>query len=424
MNESKEKTRRSLIKTEIFVLVGFFISIIILAISLLISDFNILKFINFLVLILIGISLFFYFKILRKPKERKLTVFEIVREVFDSLKEAIVIYDEDFKIVFANQTFFNLVGLEKEDLINLTIQPSMIKSEKYEMLANVFFPFIQGQNLKIINKNPETIDVKFDSPQEKYLLIVYLDVYIDRKLKLRIVIDKTEDVINTEKKVEFAQLLSHHLLTPLTEIRWNLESIDTDKLTDEDKNFLNNALKSIKNALILSESFLNLARLEFGRLEVSLKEIDFEKLLVEILDILKEKIEEKKLKITIKIQEEANIFKGDESILKIALFSIIENAVIYNKNGGEIKIEINKLETRPYIEIIIEDTGFGMSEEDVKNLFKKYYRGKKAKELQAQGFGIGLYNAKSLINLHGGEINIESKENIGTKVFVYLPTNL
>lgn len=424
MNKLKEKIKEFLNKKEYLFSFVFFINIIILIISLFISDFNILKFVNFIVLILVGVSLFFYFQILKRSKEKRITVFDIVQDLLDSLKESIVIYDENFKIVFVNKSFLDLVKLNRDDLFNLTIQPEMMKNEKYEMLANVFFPFIQGQDLRIINQNPETIEVKFISSQEKYLVIIYLDIYIDRKLKLRIVLDKTEDVINAEKKIEFAQLLSHHLLTPLTEIRWNLESIDVSKLSDEDKKFFQNALKSIKSALILSESFLSLASLEFGRFKFKINDVNFENMIVGILDILKDKIEEKGLKITVKIQEEANIFKGDESILKIALFSLIENAVLYNKKGGEIKIEINKLENRPYLEIIIEDTGFGMSREDLRNIFKKYYRGKKAEEMDVKGFGIGLYNSKNLIKFHNGEIKIESEENKGTKVFIYLPINL
>ena len=76
---------------------------------------------------------------------------------------------------------------------------------------------------------------------------------------------------------------------------------------------------------------------------------------------------------------------------------------------------------RPYLEIIVEDTGIGMTKQDLANLFTKYYRGKKAKNLDVKGFGIGLYNAKKLATLYGGDIQIESQDDKGTKAVLILP---
>jgi signal transduction histidine kinase len=136
---------------------------------------------------------------------------------------------------------------------------------------------------------------------------------------------------------------------------------------------------------------------------------------------LKRKIEEKKISVNVEIYEKARKIYGDENLIFLCLFTITENAVIYNKEFGEINILAEKIEGRPYIKIEIKDTGIGMTEKDLKNLFKKYYRGEKAKEKEVGGFGIGLYLAKKIIELHGGEIKVESEENKGTKVTVTFP---
>jgi len=155
-----------------------------------------------------------------------------------------------------------------------------------------------------------------------------------------------------------------------------------------------------------------------------INKVDLEKIIVSILDILKEKINEKKLKINVEIEEGLIKILADRSVVSISLFTLIENAVLYNRIGGQVNIKIQKLAQRPYLEIIVEDTGIGMTKKDLANLFKKYYRGEKAKELDIKGFGIGLYNVKNLINLHGGEIKIESEENKGTKATITLPLDL
>ncbi len=400
----------------------FLAIIFILGFSLFISEFNLLKLVNFITMIIVAVNLFFYFQLLKKPKEEKIEFFKLVQELLDNCKEGIVIYNDDYKIVFVNKSLAEIANLKKEDIVNLTVQPEMMKNKKYEMLANIFFPFIQGQDLQIISQNPEIIEVRFISPVEKYFLISYLDVYLDRKYKLRIVLDKTEDVLVAQQKLAFVRLVSHHLLTPLAELRWNLEAVNLENLPPEDKKFLQAALRSIKNTLLFAESLLNLARIEMRKIVLNIQEnINLENLILSLLDVLKDKIETKGIKVNIEIEEKAAFIPGDESILKVAIFSILQNAVVYNKIGGEINIFIRKQVQRPYTEIIVEDTGIGMTEEDLKNIFKKYYRGKKAKEMDANGFGIGLYNAKYLINLHGGEIQVQSQENVGTTVKIYLP---
>ncbi len=413
-----------IIKKRNTVIVGWLIFIaLLLLVSLFISDFNYLKILVFFnLLLLIGATGFFVY-IQKIPSEKESSIFLTVQNLLDCLKEGLVIYDQDLKIIFVNQAFINLVNLKKEDLINLQVGQWMIKNEKYEMLANIFFPFLQGEDLKIINQKPEIIEVRFIKPKEKIFLITYLDIYLDKQYKLRIVYDRTEDILESQRRLEFIQLVSHNLLTPLSEIRWSLEAIDLNKIDEENKQLIETSLRIIKNTTNFVSSILTFLRTESGRLELKIEEIYLEKVFINILDILKEKIEEKKLKVNIEISEKAEKVPGDLSLITSALFSIIENAVVYNKIGGLVEITTRKEPQRPYVEIKIKDTGIGMSEEELKNLFKKYYRGEIAKQLEAKGFGIGLYSARSIINLHGGEIKIESEKEKGTTVTILLPTD-
>jgi signal transduction histidine kinase len=219
-------------------------------------------------------------------------------------------------------------------------------------------------------------------------------------------------------------MISHNLLTPLSEIRWNLEAIDLSKIPQEEKDFLELALRIIKSTIVFAESTLTMVETEVGQLKLKIEEVDLEKIIVSLLDILRGKIEEKKLKVNVEIEEKVSKIQADRRVLSLSLFALMENAVLYNKIGGSVMIKAQKMAQRPYLEIIIEDTGIGMSKEDLANLFKKYYRGKKAKDLDVKGFGIGLYNAKRLANLHGGDIKIESQEDKGTKAVLILPLDL
>ena len=420
-----EKIKKFFSQKENIVLTFFVLVLVTLFISLFIRDFNLLKIFVFISLILVIVLLINFFQLRRKSKEEKISLFfSFFQNLLDYLQEGIVVYDDEFKIIFANKSFCEIVNLKKEDLINLIVKNEMIKNERYQTLANIFFPFLQGENLKIVSQKPETIEVKFSQPKEKYFLISYVDIYLDKKYKLRIVLDKTEDVVESQKRLEFIQIISHNLLTPLSEIRWNLEAIDLSKIPQEEKDFLELALRIIKSTIVFAESTLTMVETEVGELKLKIEEVDLEKIIVSLLDILKGKIEEKKLKVNVEIEEKVSKIQADHRVLSLSLFALMENAILYNKIGGSVMIKAQKMAQRPYLEIIIEDTGIGMSKEDLANLFKKYYRGKKAKDLDVKGFGVGLYNAKRLVNLHGGDIKIESQEDKGTKAVLTLPLDL
>jgi len=390
--------------------------------GLITEDFNLLKILLFFTTFFSVIALILWFLWDKKSKVTEGSLISsLAFNLLEYLQEGVVIYDNNLKIVYSNSYFSNLVGLNKDDLVNLVVKSEMINNLKYTILANIFFPFLKGEEIKILNQNPEIIKVKFSEPSEKYLLISYFQANLDRVYKLRIVLDKTEDFLEAERKLEFVQLIGHSLLTPLSQIRWNLESLDLNELKNENLNLINDTKKIIKSTIILSESILVFLQVEYGQIKFKLEKVDLENLLVDILDLLKNKIEDKKLKIKIEIEDSLKIFPVDRRVALISFFTLLENAVLYNKEGGLIEVKISKVSKRPYSEVMIKDTGIGMNQQDLNNLFKKYYRSKKTQELNVSGFGIGLYKVKKILDLYGAKIKVESKENEGTSFFIYFP---
>jgi signal transduction histidine kinase len=405
------------------IIYGGFVLIIFLSLfSLTVNDFNLLK---FLILFISFFSVFVFLMLVLWEKKNKSQeeslIYSLTFKLLEHLQEGIVIYDDNLKIIYCNQYFSDLVGLSKNDLLNLTVKSEMINNLRYKILANIFFPFLKGEDIKIINQEPEVIKVKFSEPEEKYLLISYFQIKLEKPYKLRIVLDKTEDFLEAERKIEFVQLIGHSLLTPLSEIRWNLEALDTNSIKDEDLSLIENAKKTVKTAIVLSESILTFLQAEYGQIKFVLEKVDLESLIVEILDLLRSKIEEKKIKIQVEIEETSRIISVDKKVILISLFTLLENAVLYNKENGLVEIKISKIPKRPYVEFMIKDTGIGMNEQDLANIFKKYYRSKKTKDLNISGFGIGLYKVKKILDIYGAKIKVDSKENEGTTFYLYFP---
>ena len=413
---------KNFLKKNLEIIILLFLGAI-LFISLFVSNFNFLKLLIFLsLLILLSLLSYLYYLKIKIPKEEKIDLFLLVKKLIENLQEGIVFYDDELKIYYANKKFAEMVEISQESLSGLVVGQWMLKNKNYEKLGNIFFPFIQGEEIKIISEKPvEVISVKFSLPEEKYFLISYLEIFLDKPYKVRLVFDKTEDVIEANKKLEFIQLVSHNLLTPLSEIRWQLESIDKEKLEEDERAFLENAFYITQTAIVFAQNMLTFLKVEKGKVEIELKEFSLEETIRRILKILERKIAEKGLEVNVEIYEKVKNILGDPIMIFLSLFSLIENAVVYNKQGGKVFIKAQKEEGRPYVLIEIEDTGIGMTNEDKENLFKKYYRSKKAKEMEVSGFGIGLYLTKTIIDLYGGKIEIESEENRGTKVKVSLP---
>lgn len=412
-----------LTKKNLAILIGVLI-VLILGWALFIDKFNLLKAIIFIALLglifIIGL-LFFVREEKVSPAKSTSNIFELELALLDSLSEGIVAYDDSFKILFVNKVFAEAVDLSREELIGLKVEQAMIKNERYKKLANIFFPFLEGEGIKIISKNPEVIEVKFNLPQERYLRITYLNLEQTLKFKLRIIMDKTDDIIENNQRTEFFQFLSHSILTPLNEIKWLLESFNTGTLDSNNKEIYSLLLGIVKNSIIFFELIISNLKLETSQLIPKITKVDVNKAIVTILDILKEQIKSKNLKVNVEISERVDFISADESLFLLTLYSLIENAVIYNKDQGSVKITFEKVPNEAYVKITIQDTGIGISDEDKKNIFRKYYRGSKASEKKPKGFGIGLYMAKTITNIHGGDLKLESKENEGTTVTILWP---
>ncbi len=419
-----DKINKFLNKPENILLILLSLLIILLTFILFLGDFNLIKILIFVSLIFVVFSMITLIYLLRIPKEEKINLFMVFQNFLDYLLEGVAIYDENFKIIFVNNALAKLVGLSKSDFNNLTVDELMLKNPKYEMLANIFFPFINNTSLTILNKDPEKIKVTFASPNEKHLIISYFDLELDKPYKLRIVLDITESTIEEQRRLEYLRLASHNLLTPLNQLRWYLESMNLEELSETNKEAVRSSLSILKTLLIFTDSIINFVKIETGGFALKVEEINCEEIFLNILELLKEKIAQKKLKVNLEITEGENKALGDKGLIFAALYSLTENAVIYNKNGGFVNIILKKMPKRPYLEIIIQDTGIGMDKNDLDNLFKKYYRGKRARELALTGYGIGLYNAKMIIDLHGGDISIDSKVDQGTKITLHLPLDI
>lgn len=168
----------------------------------------------------------------------------------------------------------------------------------------------------------------------------------------------------------------------------------------------------------LASSFLDLARLESGRVQFNKSSFPFQPLCEECKGVLISKAKESHITIEIKIPPDMPIVTGDRDKLKQVIMNLVSNGIKYNRPGGKVIITADTDDTSWHFSIA--DTGYGIPEEAIPNLFQKFYR-VKGLETKATGTGLGLSICKQIVLGHGGRIEVRSKVGEGTTFTVYIP---
>lgn len=230
--------------------------------------------------------------------------------------------------------------------------------------------------------------------------------------KITIMLKQQASIMKKDKKEITTALsdISHQIRTPLTSINVMLDILKEQELDENTKrNYLYEITKQLNSINWLVTVLLKLSRLESGMVEFNYEPINLKQLANEVKQSMAIPIELKNQKLEIISKEEATM-QGDYNWTKEAIINIVKNCIEHTAENRKIKIELS--ENALYSQIIIQDEGEGISEEDLPYIFNRFYKGKGSSK---ESFGIGLALAKSIIEKQGGEIKVKSKKGEGTE---------
>jgi signal transduction histidine kinase len=171
----------------------------------------------------------------------------------------------------------------------------------------------------------------------------------------------------------------------------------------------------------LIRDFLDLDQIEQGILTLRLMETDLNELILKVVDLARYLAERRELSLELNLTAEPMRLEVDAGRIQQALYNLLNNAVKFNRRGGQIVIE--SFWEGDTAVLRISDNGFGMTAEERDHAFQLYYQGSTKKEMQTQGKGLGLYIVKLLVEVHGGRITLESEWDKGSRFTIYLPRN-
>lgn len=239
-------------------------------------------------------------------------------------------------------------------------------------------------------------------------------------------------------KTDFLSIASHQLRTPLTAIRLFLEMLvnpEVGSLNPTQKEYVDYLQESTQRVIQLVNDFLNVSRLESGKIRIDPEMVQLEELIEGIIKEIEPLAHEKGFHIEFEHPEEPIIkIALDHSLIRQVLHNLVTNAVRYS--SGEVKTikvrlalrESNADQTRKlaflavrYVEVAVINKGIGISDQAGRRLFEKFYRAENAIKAQSEGSGLGLYIAKMIIDAAGGKIWFESPPGEETTFFVAIP---
>lgn len=222
-------------------------------------------------------------------------------------------------------------------------------------------------------------------------------------------------------KDELLSLASHQLRTPATGVKQYIGMVlqgYAGKITDEQREMLDKAQSSNERQLEIVNQILHVTKLEAGTVSLKNSKVDLKALIKDIIDEQGDMIRARKHKVIFNLRRPLYI-QGNEQYLRMVLENLLSNAVKYMRDKGRVIIDITQ--TKDAVVITVADNGVGIAEEDIPKLFQKFSRIDNELSVQAGGSGIGLYISKLIVILHGGTIDVASKEGVGTTFQVTLP---
>ena len=329
---------------------------------------------------------------------------EEFRIITDNMSEGFIVIDNQMKILTYNAAALKLFGAEQKTPENIL---ALSRSKPFR---DAIYKSLDGEHSQAEMTTDERVYSIISNPVYDMEQAVIGAVIV--------VIDITEISRREQLRREFTSNVSHELKTPLTSISGFAEimkSGGTDEATVVD--FSRSIYDEAQRLISLVSDIIKLSELDDGTIEYEPETVDLYTLSLEIASRLSPQAQEKKIHFTVN-GEKAEI-TGVRKILDEIIFNLCDNAVKYNRSGGDVKVSVkNSADT---VTVTVSDTGIGIPTAQQDRVFERFYRVDKARSKSIGGTGLGLSIVKHGVMYHNAQISLESKENEGTTVVINFP---
>lgn len=333
---------------------------------------------------------------------------------FQNLGDGILIFDENKNLSFLNKKAEDLLGVKEDDVLgrNITDLKKLPSFNPIFELLGSGLSNVQNQKLKISAKILEITSVDITEKGEK-------------KGDLVILRDVTRESLMERTKSELVSLIAHQLRTPIASMRWMLKELIEEKngkLNPKQKEYLQEMFFNSERIVQFLNDTLNAIRIEEGKFLVKRELFSLEAIVELVIKLFKSEIEKKGIRLRYERPiRKLPLVKINVEGIKMVVENLLDNAIRYSEEGGEVEITLKTPVTETEIEFSIRDHGIGIPEDQKERIFSRFFRANNAIKKETEGSGLGLYISKNIIEAHGGKIWFESKEGEGATFYFSLP---
>jgi signal transduction histidine kinase/DNA-binding response OmpR family regulator len=352
------------------------------------------------------------------------------RAITDSVAEALMLIAPDGRVLAANRTFSTLFGVPADRVIHHHVRDVRPIAEQIfaqpQAVFDAFAPPDVGEHQDVTDADDPPV-VEQVWPAHRELQIRQRPVALDGSPLGRLFIfrDVTHEREVDRMKTEFVALVSHELRTPLTSIKGFTDLVldgDAGEIEDEAREYLEIVKSNADRLVALVNDLLDISRLESGRVQLKLEDVDLAEVVAIVTRTLSEMISAKHQSLAVDVDPALPPVRADRDKTIQVVTNYLSNAYKYTPAGGDIRAKVSRDGT--HARVAVTDTGYGIAPEDQERLFTRFYRVDNSDTREIGGTGLGLSIVKAFVELQGGEVGVESERGKGSTFSFTVPLSV
>ncbi|MGB4471591.1 MAG: ATP-binding protein [Limnochordia bacterium] len=326
--------------------------------------------------------------------------------ILTSMEDAVLAVDTNYKLILANRRMAEMIN---EDVSSLMGKDLTEAFQSYQLVEVVSDTLSTGKAIDT--------EIRPELSSQQVLAVTSSPLEDEAGKTIGVVIvlrDVTELRLLESMRREFVANVSHELRTPLTSIKGFVETILNGKTDDEAfvQRYLSIVSGETDRMITLINDLLELTKIESRRQKLVFEEVNLKEIFDDTITVLASKAEEREVAVENRLDD--LIVLGNPKMLRQVAINLVDNAIKYNKQGGQVWIEAAVNDG--IASISVTDTGIGIPSEHLERVFERFYRVDKGRSRQMGGTGLGLSIVKHIIERHKGRIWAESEYEQGTTI--------
>lgn len=331
--------------------------------------------------------------------------------LFDSMVEGVLLLDRENRVVLSNRALEELLGFTADIRGRTVIEAFRLNELRDIVNRTIIDGKVVGAELELPGLDRRVLEVNAALSlnhlgEAQGAILVFHDLTRLKQLE--------------SARKEFVANVSHELRTPLSMIKGYVETLIDGAVSEPEvaPRFLGTIQKHADRLTVLIEDLLTISQLESGRVSLNLQTVELTSLVRRVADDLRDRAAERRVRFAICAPEGLRV-KADSDRLQQALFNLLENAIKYGGEGGEVGVDA-RITEGGMIEVSVRNQGPGIPREAIERIFERFYRVDRARSRDQGGTGLGLSIVKHIVQSHGGEVWARSESGKGTTFFFTL----